>query len=122
MYLKSKLSKALGLLFKARRYLNKHSLFLILHSLFITHLQYGILCWGRCGKTAMHPLIVLMNKAIKCINFCNFRESNVSRLFYKDKILQVKDMFKLELAKFMFKYVNRLLPVNFCKYILHLTR
>lgn len=120
LYLKSKLSKALGLLFKARWYLNKHSLLLLLHSLFITHLEYGILCWGRCGKPAMDPLIILMNKAIRCINFCHFRESNVARLFNKDKILQVKDMFELEIAKFMFKYVNQLLPINFERYFISL--
>ena len=43
-YLKSKLSKALGLLFRVRRYLTKRSLLLLFHSLFNSHIQYGILC------------------------------------------------------------------------------
>ena len=66
----------------------------------------------------MEPLLILMNKAIKCINFkgLRLREKETLKLFRKDKILQVNDMFKLELAKFMYKYYNRLLPANFNRY------
>ena len=112
-HLKSKLSKALGLLFRVRRYLTKRSLLLLFHSLFNSHLQYGILCWARCSKTAMQPLINLFNKVIKCINFKDFQNEDVLELMHKDKILHINELFKLELAKFMFRYVNRLLPTNF---------
>ena len=117
-YIKGKLSQSLGLLYRTRKYLDRRSLILILHSLFISHLQYGILCWGRCSKTSMDPLLISMNKAIKCINFKDprLREKETLKLFHKDKILQVNDMFKLELAKFMYKYYNRLLPANFNRY------
>ena len=120
-YLKSKLSKALGLLFRVRRYLTKRSLLLLFHSLFNSHIQYGILCWARCSKTAMQPLITLFNKAIKCINFKDFENEDVLELMHKNKILHINELFKLELAKFMFRYVNRLLPTNFNNFFVPIT-
>ena len=61
----------------------------------------------------MQPLITLFNKAIKCINFKDFENEDVLKLMHKDKILHINESFKLELPKFMFRYVNRLLPTNF---------
>ena len=109
--LKSKLASAVGLLFRIRRYLNIRSLLLALHTLFISHVQYGILCWGRCKKTTIQPIIRLFDNAIKCVNFS--QDKNVSNLYNKSKILQINDLFKLELAKFMYKYNSNTLPNYF---------
>ena len=118
--IKSKLSKSLGLLYRNRRYLDKRSLMLIFHSLFCSHLSYGILCWGRCSRSSMQPLQVLLNKAIKCINFkkINTSEKETLSIFHEDRVLTVYDMFKIELGKFMFKYHKGLLPCNFKNYFM----
>ena len=93
---------------------------LIFHSLFCSHLSYGILCWGRCSRSSMQPLQILLNKAIKCINFKKLTtsEQETLSLFHKDKVLTVHDMFKQELGKFMFKYHKGLLPCNFDNYFM----
>ncbi len=109
--LKNKLASAVGLLFGTRRYLNKKSLLLMMHTLFISHIQYGILCWARCGKTTLQAIKNLFDNAIKCVNFSE--DKNISKLYYKNNILQIDDLFKLELAKFMFKYKTNTLPNYF---------
>ena len=48
---KSKLLKAIGVLYKTRYFLNENSLYLIFNSLFMSHIRYGLLCWGRTNKT-----------------------------------------------------------------------
>ena len=109
--LKNKLASAVGLLFRVRRYLDNKSLLLTLHTLFISHILYGILCWGRCGSTTMEPIIRLFDNAIKCINFS--RDKTISKLYHKSQVLQIRDLFKLELAKFMYKYNHDTLPNYF---------
>ena len=114
-YLKTKLSKILGMLYRIRYFLNLESRLIILHSLFISHLKYGILNWGRCSKTALKPLSILLNRAFRCIYFCGHKE-NVTKFYIKNNILQLTDIFKLELGKFMFKYNKGTLPSNFTNY------
>ena len=114
-YLKGKLSRSLGILYKLRHLVSKKVLITVFHSLFLSHLNYGILCWGRSSKTVIKPLIILMNKALRCINFCCPRE-HVEQFLLKDHLLQVNEIFQMELAKFMYKYNNNSLPGCFNSY------
>ena len=109
--LRTKLSQTLGILYRTRPYLNRDSLFILLHSLFISHLRYGIICWGR-DTSKTKPLQTMLNKAMRCIYFRGPRE-NTDNLLKQNKILQIKDMFKLEIGKFMFSYSQNLLPPAF---------
>ena len=109
---KSKLLKAIGVLYKTRYFLNENSLYLIFNSLFMSHIRYGLLCWGRTNKTKTNEINVLINKAIRCIHFKKYNES-VSNLKITKKVLNVENLFKYELGVFMFKYINNFLPVNF---------
>ena len=43
---KSKLLKTIGVLYKTRYFLNENSLYLIFNSLFMSHIRFGLLCWG----------------------------------------------------------------------------
>ena len=110
-----KLSRALGVLFKVRHYLNKKTLLLIFHSIFLSHLKYGILCWGRIRPSFLKPLSILLNRALRCINFSYYRDS-ATPLYFKEKILKVQDLFNFEVLKFMFKYKSGNLPSNFNVY------
>ena len=47
---KTKLQKALGILYKTRHFLNEKSLYLIFNSLFMSNVRYGLLCYGRTNK------------------------------------------------------------------------
>ena len=114
-YLKGKLSQSLGILYKLRHLVSKKVLITVFHSLFLSHLNYGILCWGRSSKTVIEPLVTLTNKALRCINFCDPRE-HVEQFLLKDHLLQVNEIFQMELAKFMYKYNNNSLPVCFNSY------
>ena len=114
-YLRNKLSRNLGVLFKSRHYLNKKSLQLLFNSLFSSHISYGILCWGRCGKTTLDPLIRIVNKAIRCINFLKYTDT-VKKYYFTEQFLPIPDIFNIELAKFMFKYNKGLLPQIFNSY------
>ena len=47
---KTNLFKTIGILYKTRYFLNQNSLYYIFKSHLISHVKYGLLCWGRASK------------------------------------------------------------------------
>ena len=111
--LRRKLAKTIGLLYRTRQYLNHTCRKLILNSLFISHLKYGLICYGRTFETNLKPLNILFNQAIRCINFYRRQDKTTSQLYYDEKLLNLEDMLKLELAKFSYKFSKNMLPRPF---------
>ena len=90
---------------------------LLYHALVYPHLLYGILTWGSTNDTIIHPLQVLQNRLIRIICHVKRNEHVTNNsLFQKLKILKIKDIYHLELAKFMYQYHNSKLPKVFDKY------
>ena len=106
----NKVAKTIGIMYRIRNFLNKPSLKLIFYSLLFSHINYGILNYGRANKTALKHLSVLMNRALRCMNFLGRRDKQTKSIYYDEKILQLHDLFKLELGKFCFKFSKDLLP------------
>ena len=119
--IQTKLAKAVGILYRVRNHLNKHSLIQILHALIISHLNYGILSYGRASKTALKPLNVLFNQAIRCINFLKRTDKCNSKLYIDENLLTLDKMFKLELGKFCHKFHNNKLPKSFDKFFTNIS-
>ena len=115
-FLATKLSRSLGMLFKIRHFIVKKTILLLIQGIFITHIRYGILCYGRADKTILQPIEILYNRAIRCINFYRKGNGQTTKLYYNDKLLKLNEIFELELAKFMHKYNNNSLPKSFRNY------
>ena len=114
----TKLSQAVGILAKLRRYLNRENL-VMYYVFFYSHILYGILGWGSATDIALKPIQVLQNKVLRIVNKITWRDrvTNYS-LYLSDKILKIADVYKLELGKFLFKYYIRALPEIFNNYFL----
>ena len=50
-YNENKIAKNLGLLYKAKHYLNKRSLLVLYYSFIHTYINYGNIAWGSTNKT-----------------------------------------------------------------------
>ena len=61
------------------------------------------------------PLQTIQNKAITAISDSGWRV-HVTPLYYEHKIFKVNDIYKIESANFMHKYVNKNLPDYFQNY------
>ena len=118
-YITTKLSRTLGLLYKTRHFMDKKCRLLLFNSLFLSYIQYGIICWGRAKITAKKPISILYNKALRCINFSDFRDSSTP-LYIHYNLLKLDDIFNLEICKFMFKWSKGTLPTIFNKYFVHI--
>ena len=79
------------------------------------YINYGILIWGNTCKTYLHKLIKLHKWAIRTISKRHYR-SHTRPLFAKYSILNVNDMYSLELGVFMYKYSINDLPNAFNDY------
>ena len=108
-HLCSKLLKTCGMVFKLRYYVPLSTSKLIYYSLFHSNIQYSLLNWGRAAKSYFHNLKILQNKILKAILFCpSCSPTNLP--YSKLKVLKLDDMINMEIAKFMFKFNNQMLP------------
>ena len=65
-------------------------------------LKYGIISWGSACQTSLEKIQVLQNNIIRFINFKFVKDkAKMCTLFKSMKILKMKDIFELEIAKFM---------------------
>ena len=79
-----------------------------------SYLQYAIICWGNFSKTIKHKLQVKQNRIIKTL--CNkFATKTTLKPLYKQlQVLNIDEIYKLEVAKFMAKVNLNKLPVFCC--------
>ena len=113
-----KLAKAARILMpKVRHYVSKVTLMKLYHSFVYSYLKYGILAWGDSRKTLLQKVQVTQNKILGIINFRCLKDRVKMSTLYKDmKILQVKDIFKIEVTKFMHSFHHSNLPCVFDSY------
>ena len=97
-----------------RHYVDNNILLVIYYSLVQSHLLYGILTFGSENTTTLKPLQTIQNKIVRLM--CKVdRASHVTNnsLYKRLSILKIKDLCKVELAKFVHSYQRNRLPQIF---------
>ena len=79
------------------------------HSLVYSRLQYGIIIWATGTKTLLQEIRVLQNNIIRILTY-NKKFSHVTPFNKKLNLLKFNDIYKLELAKFMYLLQQSSLP------------
>lgn len=106
---KSKLISALFAINRVRRVVPVEVLKTLYYSLAYPHLSYGIILWGSTYATHMNKIVVMQKKLIRAIMHASLNE-HTHPLFVDLGILKLNDIYTLEVAKFMHKYINNNLP------------
>ena len=104
-HLCSKLCKGCWALLKLRNYVDLATLKTVYYNLIHSYLQYCISSWGLASTSTLAPLKILHKRAIRIMMFAK-RQTPSSPLFYSLNILKIEDLFKFEIAKFIFKLKN----------------
>ena len=73
-YVSGKLSCSIGMIIKARHFLNNHGLIALYYSFLYPYLSYCNHIWGSTYKTNLKSLTTLQNKAIRIISHMNARK------------------------------------------------
>ena len=110
----NKISRALGVMCKLRSFLNQKMLINLYYSIFYSHIAYSIQTWGNAGGTELNKIFIIQKRAVRLLSN-NFNTLNVSSdpLFLKLDILKIKDIFLLQISKFIFNGLRKNTPSNF---------
>ena len=81
---------------------------MLYYGLIYSKVQYGIFSWGTASKTSLNAIQIKLNQILRAISFNNVRTQVTS--LYKNLNFVKLDIYKLELAKFMYKVYNKNLP------------
>ena len=86
---------------------------MIYYSLVYSRIQYSIIAWGCAAKKYVAKLRIRFNNIIRAITFSK-SFSSTTALYKNLNILKLEDIYKLELAKFMYQINYKKVP----KYLL----
>ena len=87
-YIESKIAKNIGLLYKAKPYIDKHSLLSLYHSYIHSYINYGNIAWGSTTRTNLKKIYCQQKHAIRIV-YSKDRLSHTRELFKQGKVLNV---------------------------------
>ena len=111
-YISKKISKGIGILNKARKYLPKSCLTTLYYSFVYPYLNYCLEVWGKSPENIMSKILKLQKRAVRII--CNKPWREPTRpLFDKLRILPIGKVYTYKIGVLMYKYSHNLLPAIF---------
>ena len=113
-FLQKKISRALGLLKYAKRFVLEETLRNRYLSIVEPHLSYCCSVWGCCGNTKMNPLQKLQNRAARIVTGSPF-DSSAAPLLQRLGWLPVDRLVHRETSTMVYKSLNGLAPDNLCQ-------
>ena len=113
--MEGKVGRSVEILNKLKQTLPQTVMLQLYYALVHPLLLYGIIIWGATYPTYLQKLKSLQNRAIRAIVGAHFRDS-VNPYYSQLKILQIDDLFKFEVAKFVYGCLHNKTPNSFHKY------
>ena len=108
-YIKNKISKGIGIIYKARNYLNKQSLSNLYHSYVYPYLIYCIEAWGNAAHCHLDQLYKIQKRIVRIITFSDYSIPS-DTIFRNLDILPLNKLVYHRIGIMMFKYANGMLP------------
>ena len=112
IYVSKKVSKGIGIIRKARRYLKNETLLSLYYSFVYPYLTYCNQIWGNLSSYSLNRLIVLQKRIVRIISGVPPLTSTVP-LFKKWNILNLSKLNEYLIGQLMFKAFKRKLPCVF---------
>ena len=107
----NKVSKCIGITYKARQYLLQSTLLKLYYALVYPHLSYCIEVWGNTFKSHLHRLEVVQKKIIRIISNSSFN-AHSAPLFLDLNVLPLNKIYVSAVLIFMYKLRNNALPAT----------
>ena len=112
----TKVSKNIGIILKARRVFDKHTLLSVYYSLIYPYLTYCIQVWGSTYQSHLSKLIILQKKIVRIIQGVPPR-THTEPIFSELNILKVSNLYNYSIALFMYKLNCSKLPDIFPMFV-----
>ena len=108
--IENKVSKNLGLLYRAKRVLDSNALKKLYFSFFHSYLTYGNIAWASTSKTKLKKLASKQKEAVRVVNNDN---ANIRELMHKMKVLNIYKLNIYQVLTFMHKVKTNTAPLVF---------
>ena len=111
-YIKGKISRGIGILCKARKYIKESSLLTLYYAFIYPYFTYCNTVWGNTYSSFLEPLAKLQKRAIRII--CGARKyDHTYPLFQQLSILSIKNLYVYSAQIFLYKYCRQSIPIIF---------
>ena len=117
LYVKGKISRSLGILYKCQKYFDSETLLMLYNSFIYPHFTYCVSVWGNTYKTYLSPIISLQDRAVRLISRAK-KSADMPTLYMKHNLLDLFKIYLYSIQRFMFKYHHAMLPNVFDKFFL----
>ena len=111
-YIKPKIAKGIGIVYKAKRLLSTETLLTLYYSFIYPYFNYALEVWGDTYNSYLQPLIRLQKRAIRTITSSG-RYDHTAPLFKQLKALQLAKIHTYKIALIMFKVWHKMVPKIF---------
>ena len=111
-YTENKTAKKLGLLYKARPFLERNALLALYYSYIQTYINYVNIAWGTTCKTNLKKINSPQKHAIR-ITFSKNKIAHTKKIFKEQKILNIYQLNILSNIIFMHRVQNKIAPSIF---------
>ena len=108
-HVKNKVSKGIGIMYRARNYLTKNSLKSLYFSYIYPYLIYCVEIWGISPQTHLKPLLLLQKKIVRIMTFSTYC-AHTAPIFKDLNILTIDKLVIHRIGIMMYKFSNGLLP------------
>ena len=108
-YIKGKISRGLGILYKCRRLFISKTLITLYNSFLYPYMNYCVSIWGNTYDSYLDPLIKLQKRAVRVLVGAE-RNSHTDPIFRKLRLLKLCQIYLYSVQLFMFKYHHQTLP------------
>ena len=102
-YIKNKISKSIGILYKTRCYLDKIALKNMYYTFVFPYLIYCNEIWGNAAAVHLDPLIKLQKKCVRTLTFSDYQAPS-EPIFQNLNILNFEKLVIQRISLMMFKY------------------
>ena len=116
-YITGKVSRGVGMIIKARNYLNRDGLRCLYYSLVYPYFTYCNHIWGSTYKSNLRKLVVLQNKVLRIILHVKPR-SSAEPLYKELDIMRFENINKNLIVNFMYRYICGLVPDTFSSFFI----
>ena len=117
-----KISRATGLMYRIRRYVDNKTPTMIYNTLVYPFLLYGIPIWGNADNVHLKSILTIQIKAVRLISN---KDSYIGDTFVKEpsaplfknlKVLTIYDIYNVETLKFVYDSLKKTNPTQFHDY------
>ena len=114
-YIKGKISRGIGILYKAKRLLQASSLLTLYYSFVYPYFTYCITVWGNTYSTVLDPLIKCQKRAVRIVHGAG-KYDHTYPIFQSLQILNLRKLYIYSVQIFLYKYRQQKLPGVFCNF------